>query len=67
MNKENNIADLMSIKIKLNETLSETCKIGLISLDNKKLIDSEKLLLTIVGKVRNNGQVWYNNNHNFKR
>ena len=57
----------MSIKIKLNETLSETCKIGLISLDNKKLIDSEKLLLTIVGKVRNNGQVWYNNNHNFKR
>ena len=60
MNKENNIADLMSIKLKLNETLNETCTIGLVSLDNKKLIDSEKLLLTITGKVRNTGQVWYN-------
>ena len=61
MNKENNIADLMSIKIKLNEALNETCTIGLVSLDDKKLIDSEKLLLTIAGKVRNSGQIWYNN------
>ena len=47
MNKEKNIADLMSIKLKLDEAL--------VSLDDKNLIDSEKLLLTIVGKVRNSG------------
>ena len=61
MNKENNIEDFMSIKLKLNESLNETCTIGLVSLEDKKLINSEKLLLTIVGKIRNTGQIWYNN------
>jgi len=32
--------------------------IRLFSLDNKKLEESEKLLLTIVGKARNTDQVW---------
>ena len=60
MNIENNITDLILIKLKLNEALNETCTIGLVSLDDKKLIESEKLLLTIAGKVRNSGQIWYN-------
>ena len=58
MNKENNLGSLIYIKVKLNEALNETCTIGLISLDDKKLINSEKLLLTIVGKVRNTNQQW---------
>ena len=67
MNIENNITDLISIKLKLNEKLNETCTIGLVSLDDKKLIDSQKLLLTIAGKVRNSGQIWYNNRTTTKK
>ena len=58
MSINNNISNLIDIKLKLNESLNETCSIGLISLDNKKLEESEKLLLTVVGKVRNSGQFW---------
>ena len=58
MNKDNNLGDLVNIKVKLNENLNDTCTIGLVSLDDKKLKDSEKLLLTIVGKVRNSDQKW---------
>ena len=58
MEKEHNLGDLISIKVKLNENLNETCTIGLLSLDDKPLEKSDKLLLTIVGKVRNPGQVW---------
>ena len=58
MNIENNLGELINIKVKLNEELSETCTIGLVSLDDKKLENSEKLLLTIVGKVRNTNQIW---------
>jgi len=58
MNKVNNLGNLINIKVKLNEEMNETCTIGLISLDDKKLENSEKLLLTIVGKVRNTNQVW---------
>jgi len=61
MNKVNNLGNLINIKVKLNEEMNETCTIGLISLDDKKLENSEKLLLTIVGKVRNTNQVWNNN------
>ena len=60
MNKVNNLGNLINIKVKLNEEMNETCTIGLISLDDKKLENSEKLLLTIVGKVRNTNQVWNN-------
>ena len=58
MNKDNNLGDLINIKVKLNEKLNDTCTIGLVSLDGKKLESSEKLLLTIVGKVRNTDQKW---------
>ena len=58
MNKDNNLGDFIIIKVRLNEKLNETCTIGLVSLDGKKLESSEKLLLTIVGKVRNTGQKW---------
>ena len=58
MNINNNLGDLINIKVKLNENLNDTCTIGLVSLDDKKLEDSEKLLLTIVGKVRNTDQKW---------
>ena len=60
MNKINNLGNLINIKVKLNEELKETCTIGLVSLDDKKLENSEKLLLTVVGKVRNTNQVWNN-------
>ena len=58
MNIENNLGELINIKVKLNEEFSETCTIGLVSLDDKKLENSEKFLLTIVGKVRNTNQIW---------
>jgi hypothetical protein len=58
MSINNNISNLINIRLKLNESLNETCTIGLVSLDDKKLEDSEKLLLTIVGKARNTEQVW---------
>ena len=58
MDKKNNLGDLLDIKIKLNESLNETCTIGILSLDNKNLENSEKILLTIVGKVRNTDQMW---------
>ena len=58
MNKENNLGDLINIKVKLNEELNDTCTIGLVSLDDKNLEISEKLLLTVVGKVRNTDQIW---------
>ena len=58
MNKINNLGNIINIKVKLNEEMNETCTIGLVSLDDKKLENSEKLLLTIVGKVRNTNQVW---------
>ena len=58
MDKENNLGNLIYIKVKLNEELKETCTIGLVSLDDKKLENSEKLLLTVVGKTRNTNQVW---------
>jgi len=58
MSINNNISNLINIRLKLNESLNETCTIGLVSLDNKKLEESEKLLLTIVGKARNTEQVW---------
>jgi hypothetical protein len=61
MDKVNNLGNLINIKVKLNEEMNETCTIGLISLDDKKLENSEKLLLTIVGKVRNTNQVWNSN------
>ena len=58
MNIVNNLGNLINIKVKLNEKLNDTCTIGLVSLDDKKLEDSEKLLLTIVEKVRNTDQKW---------
>ena len=58
MDIENHLGDLIDIKIKLNDTQNETCTIGLVSLDNRNLDNSEKLLLTIVGKVRNTNQKW---------
>ena len=58
MKKEANLSDLINIKVKLNDTQNETCTIGLVSLDDKTLENSEKLLLTIVGKVRNSDQQW---------
>ena len=41
MNKVNNLGNLINIKVKLNEVMNETCTIGLISLDDKKLENSE--------------------------
>ena len=61
MNVDNNLGELINIKVKLNESLNETCTIGLVSLDDKKLENSEKLLLTIVGKIRNTNQTWNSN------
>ena len=61
MDKINKLGNLIDIKVKLNETLNETCTIGLVSLDDKKLENSEKLLLTIVGKARNTNQTWNEN------
>ena len=61
MNKINNLGNLINIKVKLNDEMNETCTIGLVSLDDKKLENSEKLLLTRVGKVRNTNQVWNSN------
>ena len=58
MDIEHNLGDILTIKLKLNESLNETCTIGLISLDNKNLKNSEKILLTIVGKIRNSEQIW---------
>jgi hypothetical protein len=58
MNKVNNLGNLINIKVKLNDEMNEACTIGLVSLDDKKLENSEKLLLTVVGKVRNTNQVW---------
>jgi hypothetical protein len=58
MSINNNISNLINIRLKLNESLNETCTIGLVSLDDKKLEESEKLLLTVVGKARNTEQVW---------
>ena len=58
MNKVNYLGNLINIKVKINEEMDETCTIGLVSLDNKKLENSEKLLLTVVGKTRNTNQVW---------
>ena len=58
MDKNNNLGDLINIKVKLNEELKDSCTIGLVSLDDKKLENSEKLLLTIVGKVRNTDFKW---------
>ena len=58
MDKVNNLGDLVDIKVKLTDKFNETCTIGLISLDGKKLERAKKLLLTIVGKVRNTDQIW---------
>ena len=58
MSFNSNISNLINIRLKLNESLNETCTIGLVSLDNKKLEEFKKLLLTIVGKDRNAKQVW---------
>lgn len=58
MNKENNLGDLINIKVKLNEKINDTCTIGLVSLDDKTLEKSGILLLTVVGKVRNTNQIW---------
>ncbi len=58
MNKENNLGNLINIKVKLNGQINDTCTIGLVSLDDKILEKSEKLLLTIVGKMRNTNQIW---------
>ena len=58
MNIEHNLENILTIKLKLNETLNETCTVGLISLDNNSLQNSEKILLTIVGKIRNSEQKW---------
>ena len=58
MDIEHNLENILTIKLKLNESLNETCTVGLISLDNKSLKDSEKILLTIVGKIRNSEQIW---------
>ena len=58
MSIEHNLGNILTIKLKLNETLNETCTVGLMSLDNKSIIKSEKLLLTIVGKIRNSEQIW---------
>jgi hypothetical protein len=60
MSKENKLGDLINIKVKLNEELNETCTVGLVSLDDQKLENSKKLLLTVVGKVRNTDQKWNN-------
>jgi hypothetical protein len=61
MNIDNNLGELINIKLKLNESLNETCTIGLVSLDDKNLDISGKLLLTIVGKIRNTNQTWNEN------
>ena len=61
MDIEHNLGNILQIKLKLNDTLNETCTIGLISLDNKSLNSSEKILLTIVGKIRNTEQIWNEN------
>ena len=58
MNIEHDIGSILVIKLKLNESLNETCTVGLTSLDNKNINDSEKLLLTIMGKIRNTDQTW---------
>ena len=58
MDTEHNLGNILTIKLKLNDTLNETCTVGLVSLDDKNLIDSEKILLTIVGKIRNSEQKW---------
>ena len=58
MDIEHNLENILTIRLKLNESLNETCTVGLISLDNKSLKDSEKILLTIVGKIRNSDQIW---------
>ena len=58
MDKVNNLGDLVDIKMKLADKFNETCTIGLISLDDQKLERAKKLLLTIVGKVRNTDQIW---------
>ena len=61
MDIKNNLGNLIDIKVKLNEEYNETCTIGLLSLDDQKLEKSKKLLLTIVGKVRNTNQKWNEN------
>ena len=58
MSIEHNLGNILTIKLKLNEILNETCTVGLMSLDNRSIIKSEKLLLTVVGKIRNNEQIW---------
>ena len=58
MDIEHNLGNILTIKLKLNDTLNDTCTVGLISLDNKNIINSEKILLTIMGKIRNSEQVW---------
>ena len=58
MDKENDLGNLINIKVKLNEKINDTCTIGLVSLDGKKLENNEKSLSTTPGKVRNLDQIW---------
>ena len=58
MNIENKLGDILTIKLRLNESLNETCTVGLVSLDNKDIKNSEKILLSVVGKIRNSEQIW---------
>lgn len=41
--------------------MNDICTIGLLSLDDKKLEKSKKLLLTVVGKIKNTNQTWNQN------
>ncbi|KAH0797597.1 cellulase family glycosylhydrolase [Histomonas meleagridis] len=54
------ISDLEIIKlnIKLNEEMKETGSVGIVTLDDKNLTESTKILLVIAGKIKNSEQKW---------
>lgn len=49
---------LLKINISLNQTLKESATIGILSLDDRDLENSKKILLSIGGKIMNTGQKW---------
>ncbi|KAK8839346.1 hypothetical protein M9Y10_032282 [Tritrichomonas musculus] len=53
-----NDLDLLKIRIKLNEKLNESATVGIVSLDDKELENSGKILLVIAGKTKNTNQKW---------
>ncbi|KAK8837214.1 hypothetical protein M9Y10_036642 [Tritrichomonas musculus] len=53
-----NDLELLNIQLKLNENLKESATVGIVSLDDKNLLDSQKILMVVAGKVKNKNQKW---------